>query len=54
MVDGNGNGAPPRPRLRDFYHDKVKPKLMQEFAFENPHQVPRLAKIVLNVGMGDA
>ncbi len=27
---------------------------MQEFAFDNPHQVPRLEKIVLNVGMGDA
>lgn len=53
MVD-NGNGTPPRPRMRDFYRNTVKPKLMKEFAFENPHQVPRLAKIVLNVGMGDA
>ncbi len=50
----DGNGAPPPPRLRSFYRDKAKPKLMKEFAFQNPHEVPRLAKIVLNVGMGDA
>jgi large subunit ribosomal protein L5 len=54
MADDNGNGAAPKARLRDFYHDKVRAKLMQEFAFDNPHQVPRLEKIVLNVGMGDA
>ncbi len=56
MADGNdnGNGAVPKPRLRDFYNDRVRAKLMQEFAFDNPHQVPRLEKIVLNVGMGDA
>ena len=54
MADGNGNGASPPPRLRSFYRDKAKPKLMKEFAFQNPHEVPRLVKIVLNVGMGDA
>ncbi len=54
MADDNGNGAAPRARLRDFYGDKVRAKLMQEFGFDNPHQVPRLEKIVLNVGMGDA
>ena len=52
--NGNGNGTAPAPRLRAFYHDKVKSKLMQEFGFANLHQVPRLEKIVLNVGMGDA
>jgi large subunit ribosomal protein L5 len=45
---------PPPPRLRDVYHRTVAPKLMQQFAFTNPHQVPRLSKIVVNVGVGQA
>lgn len=46
--------APPPPRLRQYYKDRVRPKLMQEFGFENPHQLPQLTKIVINVGLGDA
>ena len=45
--------APPA-RLKDFYEQQVRSKLQQQFAFKNPHQIPRLKKIVLNVGMGDA
>jgi large subunit ribosomal protein L5 len=45
--------APPA-RLKDFYEQQVRGKLQQQFAFQNPHQIPRLKKIVLNVGMGDA
>src|SRR5574341_1144599 len=45
---------PPPPRLRDVYHRTVGPKLMQRFGFTNPHQIPRLSKIVLNVGVGQA
>ena len=48
-----GPPAPP-PRLREHYRRTVGPKLMQQFGFTNPHQVPRLAKIVLNVGVGQA
>jgi large subunit ribosomal protein L5 len=44
----------PPPRLRAFYHATVRPKLTQQFSFANPHQVPRLEKIVLNVGVGEA
>jgi large subunit ribosomal protein L5 len=44
----------PRARLWDFYEQQVRGKLQQRFAFKNPHQIPRLKKIVLNVGMGDA
>ena len=44
----------PRARLLDYYEQKVRARLQQEFGFTNPHQIPRLAKIVLNVGMGDA
>ncbi len=42
------------PRLRAFYEGTVRAKLTKEFGLKNPHQVPRVTKIVLNVGMGDA
>ncbi len=45
---------PPPPRLRQYYRDRVRPKLMQEFGFDNPHELPQLTKIVINVGLGDA
>src|SRR5262252_2619556 len=44
----------PPPRLRGFYQETVRPKLTQQFSFSNQHQVPRLEKIVLNVGVGEA
>jgi len=45
--------APP-PRLRAYYRETVRPKLAQEFGFDNPHRLPRLEKIVINVGLGEA
>ncbi len=45
--------APP-PRLWHHYVNVVRPKLKREFEFENEHQMPRLLKIVLNVGLGEA
>jgi large subunit ribosomal protein L5 len=44
----------PPPRLWEHYNKVVRTKLMKEFSLANPHQVPRLVKIVLNVGMGEA
>jgi len=44
----------PTPRLRQRYHDVVVPALMKEFQYENPMQAPKLVKVVLNVGMGEA
>ncbi|NIN09912.1 MAG: 50S ribosomal protein L5 [Gemmatimonadales bacterium] len=44
----------PAPRLREHYRERVRSKLMQEFGFGNPHQLPRLEKIVINVGAGEA
>jgi large subunit ribosomal protein L5 len=44
----------PVPRLVEYYKNTVCPKLLKEFEFTNPHQAPRLLKIVLNVGLGDA
>ena len=45
--------APPA-RLRLYYERQVRGKLQQQFGFSNPHEIPRLVKIVLNVGLGDA
>ena len=44
----------PAPRLKGFYNETVRPKLTTQFGFTNPHQVPTLEKIVLNVGVGEA
>ncbi|HLI52195.1 MAG TPA: 50S ribosomal protein L5 [Thermomicrobiaceae bacterium] len=41
-------------RLRELYRDEVVPKLMNEFGYRNVHEVPRLEKIVLNIGLGEA
>ncbi len=42
------------PRLKSHYDNHVRPALQKEFGFANPHQVPGLTKVVLNVGVGDA
>ena len=44
----------PPPRLRDFYRQECIPKMMQEFRYRSPMQVPRLEKIVINIGLGEA
>lgn len=41
-------------RLREFYRQQVVPILMKELGYDNPFQIPRLEKIVLNVGLGEA
>lgn len=43
-----------KPRLKVHYDERVRPKLMEEFGYANPYQVPRLEKIVVNVGVGEA
>jgi large subunit ribosomal protein L5 len=42
------------PRLKTFYQTDVVPRLMKEFKYTNPMQVPRLQKITLNMGLGEA
>ncbi|HEY2067829.1 MAG TPA: 50S ribosomal protein L5 [Gemmatimonadaceae bacterium] len=44
----------PPPRLKALYQSTVRERLMKEFGLKNPHQVPTLSKIVLNVGAGEA
>jgi len=47
--------APNRvPRLREHYEKAVLPELMKRFSYKNPMQAPRLKKIVVNMGVGDA
>lgn len=41
-------------RLRDRYKEEVVPSLTSEFGYKNPYQVPKLEKIVLNIGLGEA
>ena len=43
-----------KPRLLERYRSEVVPKLSQEFGFKNVHQVPRLEKVVVNMGVGKA
>ena len=41
-------------RLETFYKEEVVPKLMEKFGYTNPMQVPRLTKVTLNMGVGEA
>lgn len=41
-------------RLRDRYKEEIVPSLSSEFGYKNPFQVPKLEKIVLNIGLGEA
>jgi len=52
MAKGTSDGHV--PRLRDQYREDVVAKLQQEFGIDNVMAVPRLEKIVLNIGLGEA
>lgn len=41
-------------KLRDYYKDTVVKKLTEQFGYETPMQVPRITKITLNMGVGEA
>ncbi|MDR0800083.1 MAG: 50S ribosomal protein L5 [Endomicrobium sp.] len=43
-----------QPRLKELYNKNVKAELRERFSFKNIHQVPRLTKIVVNIGLGEA
>lgn len=42
-----------RPRLHGRYHDQIHGELMTQFGYANPMQVPRLDKVVINMGVGE-
>jgi len=46
--------APARPRLKDKYLTEIAPALKDEFKYGNVMQIPRLTKIVVNMGVGEA
>ena len=43
-----------QPRLRNKYKDEIIPQLMKDFGFKNVMQVPKLDRIVVNMGLGEA
>jgi large subunit ribosomal protein L5 len=42
------------PRFKKRYNDSIRPALMQKFGYKNAMQVPKLSKVVLNIGAGEA
>lgn len=49
-----GNRLTMSPRLKEMYKKEVIPALMKEFSYKNVMEVPKITKIVLNVGLGEA
>jgi large subunit ribosomal protein L5 len=54
MSSTPSNGSVPPPRMRDRYRAEIVPTLMEQFGYKNVMQVPRVQKIVVNVGLGEA
>jgi large subunit ribosomal protein L5 len=50
----NGFRAPVYTGLRLRYHDEVVPALQRDFSYANPMEIPRLDKVVVNIGLGEA
>lgn len=42
------------PRLKEHYDKVVKPGLIEEFSYKNPMEAPRLEKVIVNMGVGEA
>ena len=43
-----------KPRLKTLFEEKVRPEVMQQFGITNPMAAPRVEKVVLNIGLGEA
>ena len=43
-----------QPRFKEKYEKEIKPALTKKYGYENEHRVPKLEKIVLNMGVGEA
>lgn len=50
---GNGHERE-KPRLQRYYEEQVRPRLQQQFGYSSPMQTPRMEKVVINVGVGEA
>ena len=42
------------PRLKTRYAEEIKPALLDQFGFDNAMQIPRVVKVVVNMGVGEA
>ncbi|HET7520346.1 MAG TPA: 50S ribosomal protein L5 [Candidatus Limnocylindria bacterium] len=54
---GNGKAAftpPTYAGLRQRYHEEVVPALQRDFSYANPMEIPRLDKVIVNIGLGEA
>ncbi len=54
MSAQNGNGTRPKPRMKERYQTEIVPAMMNEFGYDNVMQVPRVQKISVNIGLGEA
>lgn len=54
LEEGTPGPAARPARLRLRYREEVIPALMKEFGYKNPMQVPRIEKVVVNMGLGEA
>jgi large subunit ribosomal protein L5 len=43
-----------RPRFKDLYEQEIRPRLIERFSYKSPMQAPRLVKITVNMGVGEA
>ena len=53
-ASSNGATPKPMPRLLERLRTEIGPQMMREFGYTSPMQIPRLEKVVLNIGMGEA
>src|SRR5215211_7458444 len=54
VIDERPSGPKEPPRLHTFYRDQVMKDLTQQFGYKSPMQVPRIEKITVNMGVGEA
>ncbi len=55
VKDTNGTFTKPTYHgLRQRYHDEIVPAMQREFEYANPMQIPRVEKVVVNIGLGEA
>jgi large subunit ribosomal protein L5 len=54
MSDDQNTTTAPRPRLKDLYLNDVRPQLQEQFGYGSPMELPRIEKITLSMGVGEA
>jgi large subunit ribosomal protein L5 len=53
-AEGGKKGAAPEPRLKKVYREKIAPELFKEFGYKSVMQIPKLEKIIVSMGVGEA